>query len=188
VTFSFSDNNQGFTLIELVVVIAIVSLLAIVSLPKFAALSDAAELAQAKSIASSFNSAAKLVKLTFDSKSHKTRVQNLQGYGDGTIDTNNDGYPIGSTKGNGNENVGVGNAGCADLWRALLINPPTVAHNNNNQDYRSYRHTTNRVCSYVYRVDGDTGNRNTAQLVIRYDSRDGRASVCGRRSDIANCP
>lgn len=182
------NSNLGFTLIELVVVIAIVTIIATVAIPKFAELSDTAELAQAKSIASSIRSGAKLVKLTFDTKSFKTRVQNLQGYGDGTIDTNNIGYPIGSKKGNGNENIGVGNAGCPLLWNALLSNPPSVAHNNNNQSYRSYRHTNNRVCSFVYRVSGDTGNRNTGQLVVRYDSRDGTATVCGRRSDIPNCP
>ena len=109
------------------------------------------------------------------------------GYGDGTIDTNNLGYPIGTSKGNGNENIGVGNQGCADLWRGVLEDAPTVAHNNNNEQYRSYRHTGNQVCSYVYRESGDTGNQNSGLLVIKYDSRDGSVVVCGQRSDVPSC-
>lgn len=180
--------STGFTLIELVIIIAIVSILGVIALSRYADLKQQAELSSAQYIASSLKTGVDTVKLVFRTAGHTTRVQNLAGYGDGTIDTNNIGYPIGTTKGNGNENIGVGNAGCVGVWEGVLDAPPSVAINNNsNADYRSYRHDGNKVCSYVYRAGGDTANRNNAQLVIRYDSRDGTVEVCGRRSDIPNC-
>ena len=178
--------NTGFTLIELVIVILVVSILGVFALSRYADLKEEAELSSAEYIAASLKTGAETVKLVFRTAGHSTRVQNLAGYGDGTIDTNNLGYPIGTTKGNGNENIGVGNAGCVGVWEGVLDAPPSVA-TSNGSDYRSYRHTGSKVCSYVYRAGGDTGNRNTGQLVIRYDSRDGTVDVCGRRSDIPNC-
>jgi hypothetical protein len=109
------------------------------------------------------------------------------GYDDGTIDTNNIGYPIGVDKGNANENIGQENAGCDGVLNGVLAVAPTVAHNNNNQQYRSYRHTANKICSYVYRDSGDNGNQNSGLLVIQYDSRDGSVLICGQRNDLPSC-
>ena len=180
-------SNSGFTLIELVVVIVILGIIAAFALPRFADLQDEAELSTLEYTASSLKVGVDTVKVVFNSKGHSTRTQNLVGFGDGTIDTNNIGYPIGTTKGIGNENIGVGNAGCIGVWEGILQAPPSVAVGNNNSDYRAYRHTGNKVCSYAYRLNGDTAGRNNSQLVIRYDSRDGTVDVCGRRSDIPNC-
>lgn len=185
--FTTFIGSKGFTLIELVVTLVVIGVLAAFVLPKFADLSEDAERAQAEGIAAALRAGALTAKAVFQSQGHSTRVQNLQGYGDGTLDTNNLGYPIGTTKGNGNENIGVGNFGCVGIWQGVLSDSPTVAHNNNNQQYRSYRHTSNRVCSYVYRDSGDNGNQNTGQLVIKYDSRDGSVVVCGQRADLPNC-
>jgi len=177
----------GFTLIELVVVIVLLGILAVTVLPKFADLSGESEIAQVTGIATALKSGVNIVRTTFISKGYTTRVQNLPGYGTGNIDTNNDGYPIGIDKGNGNENIGRGNNGCVGVWNGVLDSPPTVANGNNNQDYRSYRHTGNRVCSYVYRGNGDTGNQNTGLLVIKYDSRDGSVVVCGTDPSLPSC-
>lgn len=179
--------SKGFTLIELITVILLLGLVAVLSLPRFSEINDQAEIAQAKGIAGSFKVGVQTVKAVFNAQDLKTRVQNLQGYGNNDIDTNNQGYPIGTDKGNGNENIGRGNIGCALLWRGLIDSAPSVSHNNNNQDYRSYRHTGNRVCSYVYRGNGDLGNQNTGRIIIRYDSRDGSVRVCGTQSQLPAC-
>jgi len=179
-------HQRAFTLIELIVVIVLLGILSVYALSKFADLQDAAELKAIEYIASSFRVSVKSVKTVFNSQGHSTRVQDLIGFGDGTVDTNNIGYPIGTTKGNGNENIGVGNQGCVDLWNGLLQTPPTVALDNTS-DYRAYRHNSNKFCSYAYRKNGDTANRNNSQIIIRYDSNTGTVDICGRRTDIPNC-
>lgn len=178
---------KGFTLIELAVTITVIAILSALVIPRFSDLSDQAELAQAQGLAAGLRSGTATAKAMYQSQGHSVRVQNLAGYGDGTIDTNNIGLPIGIDKGTGNENIGQGNAGCTGVWNGVLNDPPSVAHNNNNQEYRSYRHTSNKVCSYVYREGGDTGNQNSGLLVIKYDSRDGTVVVCGQRPDLPDC-
>ena len=180
-------RKKGFTLIELLATLLILGALATVALSTFTDLSDGAELAQAQAVAGNLRSGAQAVRAVFIVEGHSTRTQNLAGYGNGNVDTNNIGYPIGIDKGNGNENIGRGNAGCVGVWTGVLAQAPSVAHNNNNQEYRSFRHDGNRVCSYVYRAGGDNGNQNTGELIIRYDSRNGSVRVCGARSDIPAC-
>lgn len=165
----------------------VLAILSAFVLPRFSDLSEEAELAQVQGVAGALQSGMLIAKALFRSQGHSVRVQNLVGYGDGTLDTNNIGYPIGTDKGNGNENIGRNNAGCVGVWNGVLVDAPTVAHNNNNQQYRSYRHTGNKICSYVYREGGDNGNQNSGLLVIKYDSRDGSVVVCGQRGDIPAC-
>jgi prepilin-type N-terminal cleavage/methylation domain-containing protein len=181
------SKQSGFTLIELVIVIVLIAIVSAFALPRFADLSDEAELAQVRGIAGNLQASVKTVKSVFQAGGFSTRTQNLARFGDGTIDTNNIGYPIGTGKGNGNENVGPGANGCVGIWQGVLESPPSVANGNNNQDYRSFRHTGNRVCSYAYRLNGDTGNRNTSLLVIKYDSRDGSVVTCGTHPDLPAC-
>lgn len=179
--------GKGFTLIEITISLVVIAIIAAFVLPRFSDVSEQAELAQAEAIAGSLKSAVLTVKAVYRSQGHSIRVQNLTGYGDGTIDTNNLGYPLGTTKGNSNENIGQGDLGCVDLWKGILVGSPTVAFDNDNQQYRSYRHTDDKVCSYVYRGGDDTGNQDSGELVIKYDSQDGSVVVCGQRADLPSC-
>lgn len=179
--------SRGFTLIELIVVVVILGVLAAFALPRFTNLNDQAELAQVQGVAGAFSSGVQTVKALYRAQGHSVRVQNLAGYGDGTLDTNDLGFPIGIHKGTAADNIGNSSGGCDGIWKGMLIDPPTVAFNNDNQQYRSYRHTDKRVCSYVYRGSGDTGNQSTGLLVIKYDSRDGSVVACGQSSDLPAC-
>lgn len=167
-------------------VIVILGLLAAVALPRFFDFSEEAELAAAKGVAGAYQTAVLQVQVAFYINRHTTRTQNLVGFGNGDVDTNNIGFPIGTDKGNANENVGRGNAGCPMLWEGLMSAAPSVSLGGGT-DYQAYRHTGSKVCSYVYRAGGDTRNRNNAAIVIKYDSRNGSLMVCGSRADIPAC-
>ena len=117
-------NQTGFTLIELIMVIAILGILSAFAIAKFADLQEEAELNTIQYTASNFQVAVQNVKVLFLSQSHATRTQNLVGIANDIIDTNNLGYPIGISKGAGNENIN--GSGCEDLWRNLLTDPPSV--------------------------------------------------------------
>lgn len=182
-----NQTQQAFTLVELLVVVVILSIVATVFVPRFVNFQDDAELQRVRAEAAAFSSAVKLVQLTFQSQGHTVRVQNLANFGAGNVDTNNIGFPIGITKGNGNENIGVGNAGCQGVWEGIL-EVSSTASTGATTTYQTYRHTSNRVCSYVYREGGDSAGRNSALLVIQYDSRDGRVYVCGTMSGLGACP
>lgn len=184
--FKFKQYQTGFTLVELVVVTVIVCILCLAVAPAVINFRNDAELAKIQETASSFRSAVKLVQTQFRVQGHATRVQNLVNFGGNNVDTNNIGFPIGIDKGNGNENIGRGNSGCVGVWNGILRQAPSAA-TNSSQEFQSFRHTGNRVCSYVYRANGDTAGRNTAELVIQYDSRDGQVYVCGQQTALA-CP
>lgn len=178
-------NQAGFTLIELIMVIAILGVLSAFAIAKFADLQDEAELSTIQYTAANFQAAVQNVKILFLSQNHTTRTQNITGIANDIIDTNNLGYPIGISKGAGNENIN--GSGCEDLWRSLLTDPPTVERGNNNADYRAYRHNSARFCSFAYRKSGDTANRNQSQIIIRYSADTGVVDVCGRSADLPNC-
>ena len=180
-------ENRGSTLVELVILLLLISILVVQLLPRVLDLSEEAEMAKLKQIEVSYHQAVGWVQLTWKLQQHPTRVQNLQGFGSNDVDTNNIGFPIGTDKGNGNENVGRGRAGCVLLWRGLMLGAPSVSTSNDGSEFHAYRHTNNKVCSYVYRANGDSRNRNRAEYVIKYDSRDGTVVLCGSSPTLPAC-
>ena len=165
----------------------LLGILSAVALSRYTDLTDEAELAQAQGVATAMQSAVNRVQLTWLLKSFPSRVQDLEGFGNNDVDTNNSGYPIGTNKGNGNENIGRNNAGCTMLWEGLMSVYPSVSLSNDGSDYQAYRHSGNRQCGYVYRAGGDTRNRTSADLVINYNSTTGVVSVCGSNMALAAC-
>ncbi|MGB0732242.1 MAG: pilin [Pontibacterium sp.] len=178
---------KGFTLIELIVVIALLGILAAIALPRFLNVTDKAELASIEATAGAFKTAVVQVNTAWKLNGHKQRVQNLGNFGDGLIDTNDSGFPLGTDKGSGNENIGRQNKGCVELWNGLLQSPPSVSLGAD-ADFQAYRHTGNKMCSYAYRKGGDQRGYATAALVIQYDSRVGDVWVCGSHADLSSCP
>lgn len=153
------SRMQGFTLIELVVVIVILSILAAVALPRFTELSDQAHNASVRGTAGAFGSAVALVKAQWTANGAPGEVTNgVEGFGRDNVNTNADGWPVSTTDGTGND--------CLDLWGALLqSNAPTVSDSTaDDTDYVAS--TVNGDCRYTYQLDGE-GN------FIQYDSDEG---------------
>ena len=180
---SITKNQQGFTLIEVIVVIILLGVLTVVAFPKFLDFKDAADLAKVKATAAALQSSVKSANVRWVLNGSVGRVQNMQGFGDDTLDMSTIGYPIGVDKGNGNDNIGRQNKGCYELWNYLLTDSER-AKNDTSETYQSYRHSSGRFCSFVYRANGDTNARTAAKLGVLYNSNIGSVEVCG--SDVGN--
>lgn len=162
------NKQQGFTLIELVVVIAILAILASFALPKFADLSDSAHEASVQSAGGSFVSAVNLVRSQWLANGVRTAITNLPGYGEpnNVIDVSLDGWPTGV---NGNTNPSLmTDAECNALFEELMTTSSITADIVPGSDYLTDVNLGD--CRYTYQL-------TTNQHNIEYDPNTGDVHV-----------
>ena len=157
-------RHSGFTLIELVVVIAILGILAKFALPRFAALSDDAHRSSVEAAGGTLVSSISLVRAQWLANGTHAAVTNLQGYGepDNVVDVSADGWPTG-VNGNTNPN-GMSVAECNALWGALMNTNGITASTAVGEDYQTTVNSGD--CRYTYLATADGHN-------IEYDPNTG---------------
>ena len=84
--YNSKQKQKGFTLIELVVVIAILAILAAFALPRFAQLSEQAHRSSVKATAGAMAAGVALVKAQWVTNGHTGASLNVEGFGDGFVD------------------------------------------------------------------------------------------------------
>ncbi|WP_394560386.1 type II secretion system protein [Aquipseudomonas alcaligenes] len=156
-------NSKGFTLIELVVVIVILGILAAVALPRFMNATKDAHRAAVEGAGGALASAVVLVRSQWEinrSKGETTPETDIIGFGDGTVDVNASGWPIGTN----------GALNCVELWGALLQGaaPVAAATAGAGVDYVATAAGTD--CVFTYQPDG-------ADDTITYDTTDGTVNT-----------
>lgn len=162
-------KKNGFTLIELVVVIVILGILAATAAPKFIDLTDDAEEAVFTGIASAFKSGVYQVHLAWIVRGKGQAVQDLIEINDplagGDLSVNAAGYPA-DTRGVSltlnSEND------CLDVWRAVLDSQDALVAGNNASDFEAI-YNGNNTCTYVY-------NKIT-NFTVDYDSNTGDVNI-----------
>jgi len=139
--------DTGFTLIEMVVVIALISILAAVALPRMLETYDNAHEAAVQGAGGALASAVVLVRSQWVANGSSLAVIGVNGFGNDDVATSSDGWPTDVAQGasSSHNNVMDSPERCARIWQGVLVaNAPSV--------------TTNIAVSSDYLVDTVNGN------------------------------
>ncbi|AUL96761.1 prepilin-type N-terminal cleavage/methylation domain-containing protein [Vibrio vulnificus] len=187
------QNQNGFSLVELVVVIVVVGLLAVAALPRFLDVTDAAKKASIEGVAGGFATGVLSARAQWEAEARPSRninsqEQNTVNY-DGvdfwltrSKDASNadtgfrDGYPWGLAGNFASYPASLTGQMCVDLMENLLQNPPKVGiegsgtTSDNGFKYSASADSVNAKCTYI-QLDGNT------QHQFEYEAKNGRVTV-----------
>lgn len=159
-------KQQGFTLIELVVVIAILAILAAFALPRFAQLSEQAHQSSIRATAGALAAGVALAKTQWVSNGFTSAETDVVGFGNDNVDVSDDGWP--TSVASDNTGTTMNATKCEEVWLGVLqSNAPTVS----TAGTPEYLITIdNGDCVFTYQADNqgstieydaDTGEINT---------------------------
>ncbi|WP_286221796.1 type II secretion system protein [Marinobacter apostichopi] len=156
-----TQNQKGFTLIELVVVISILAILAAFALPRFAQLSEQAHQANIRATSGALAAGVALAKTQWVSNGLTAASTDVQGFGDDNVDVGADGWP--TSVASDDTSTTMTAAKCQEVWLGVLqSNAPIVTGAT-----PEYAVTIDAGdCVYTYQADAQSST-------IEYDADNG---------------
>ena len=155
--YNSKQKQKGFTLIELVVVIAILAILAAFALPRFAQLSEQAHRSSIKGTAGALAAGVALAKTQWVSNGNASDQDDVEDFGNGLVDVSSEGWPT-ATGGSNDPNMVP--ARCIQVWEGVMqANAPSVSENGTTDYTTSVQGDADGVgggddCVFTYELDG----------------------------------
>lgn len=184
-----SNNQSGFSLVELVVVIVVVGLLAVAALPRFLDVTDEAKKASVEGVAGGYATGVLSARAQWEAEARPTVTVNSVARNSVNYDgvkfwltsssqsggNYRDGYPYAINKTDSDFPNALSDTICVELMENLLQNPPKVgtetqAKADSNIKYSAQADTANSTCTYIQQ-EGSSQN----QFV--YEIETGRVTV-----------
>ncbi|MBD3639894.1 MAG: prepilin-type N-terminal cleavage/methylation domain-containing protein [Marinobacter sp.] len=175
---SVQQRNRGFTLIELVVVIAILAILAAFALPRFAQLSEEAHRSSVKATAGALAAGVALVKAQNVTNGSSGATVDVGGFGNGLVDVGPNSWPVSVASDSADPNMGA--ARCQEVWEGVLqANAPSVAGAAADYVIASVGdvdgNEAGNDCEFTYQLDGLAGTAD--EKLIIYDADTGEVTT-----------
>ena len=158
-------RHRGFTLIELVVVIAILAILAAFALPRFAQLSEQAHESTIRATSGALAAGVALAKTQWVSNGFTSATTNVVGFGNDDVDVSDEGWA--TSVASNDTSASMSAAKCQEVWLGVLqSNAPTVT----GADTEYTITAPNGDCVFTYEPDGQGST-------IAYDADTGDIST-----------
>ena len=160
------NKQQGFTLIELVVVIAILAILAAFALPRFAQLSEQAHQSSIRATAGALAAGVALAKTQWVSNGFTAAETDVVGFGNDNVDVSDDGWP--TSVASDDTGTTMDATKCEEVWLGVLqSNAPTVSTTTPTEYLISI---TGGDCVFTYQADNQGST-------IEYDADTGEITT-----------
>lgn len=168
-----THRQNGFTLVELVVVIVLLGLLAATALPRFLDVTDSAQVAVTEGVAGNFATAVMLVHAQWVAEGNSAPAavddaNKVQVVMDGSsVFTNENGWPANTAAGSAGEDDQTA-LECQQVFNAILQNPPrsTTGAITNQSIVITVNDTNPDVCQYESVINGGTPGTHFFQYEV----------------------
>lgn len=147
------SRANGFSLIELIIVIVLVSILYAVASPRFASVRSDGLVAANKTVAGAYHSAVNIARISMQAQSGSGPAEDVKVYSNGgvngLVDFNANGWPSQSWTGGIEANPSTDNVNdCLSLWSVLMSDESERVSSSVNEDYQAQYLGGNR-CRYI---------------------------------------